>query len=63
LSQVEIASFHSNNVLELLVPNLSTVKIPIDEIGSMAVDMLLDNIVNPDRDKRERVLELLYQCG
>lgn len=63
LSQVEIASFHSNNVLELLVPNLSLVKIPIDEIGSMAVDILLDNIVNPDSDKSERVLELLYQCG
>jgi len=63
LNQLEIASFHSNIVLELLFPNLSTVVIPIDEVGRKAVEILLKNIANPKIEKEEIVLELLYQCG
>jgi len=61
-NQIKIASFHSNSALELTVPNLTVARIPIEEIGSMAVDILLNNIAHPERDKSEIVLELLYQC-
>lgn len=60
---LRIASIHSNTALELMVANLSVARIPIDKLGSMAVDMLLDNIRDPHKEKEEVVLDSLYRFG
>ena len=60
-NQIQMASFHSNTALEILVPNIAIARIPIEEMGINAVDTLLYNIKNPEAEKKEMTLEIMYE--
>ncbi len=60
-NQIQIASFHSNTALEILVPDIAIARIPIEEMGVRAVDTLLSNIKQPEMAKKEMTLDIIYE--
>ncbi|WP_455584998.1 LacI family DNA-binding transcriptional regulator [Bacteroides sp.] len=60
-NQIQIASFHSNTALEVLVPEIAVARIPIEDMGKKAVDILLNNIKDKHAEKEEVVLEIKYE--
>ncbi len=49
---IAIASFNDISVAQFLSPPLSTVRLPAEEIGECAVDLLLERIAGREIDKR-----------
>ncbi len=51
-TDIAIAAFNDNSVAQFMAPPLTTVRLPAEEIGETAVDLLLERIAGRDFSKR-----------
>ena len=51
-NDIAIAAFNDNSVAQFMAPPLTTVRLPAEEIGETAVDLLLERIAGRDFSKR-----------
>jgi LacI family transcriptional regulator len=60
-NKFNLACFHDTFALDVLAPNMSISRIPIEEIGKQAVDVLLDNIRKTATDVKGIVLKNKFE--
>ena len=55
---IAVASFNNISVAQFLNPPLSTVRLPSEEIGETAVQVMLSRIANP----QQAVRDVMFSC-